>query len=549
MTTTTDAALSATLIKTETQFAIAAENWKLLRYLAIFRLTVASLAAALALSHAKIPPFGEASPEWFTVFSLIYAAIGLVAMETLRQRRPSFEVQATVLTFLDVAFVTLLMHTSGGQASGLGLLLVVAVGGASFILGRRMTTFFAALATVSVLIEHSWGALAYSEPLPEGYPQIGMLGLGLFATATLAYTLASRLRATEVLAVRRGIDLANLTQVNELIIQRMQSGALVCDAHGKVRLMNKAARNFFGLHHTGGVPMLGDIAGDLAAQFFQWLEDPRNATRKLLRTRAGYTLMPRFVLIGDNQESGALVFLEDTAILRQQAQQLKMAALARLTASIAHEIRNPLGAITNAAQLLGESATNPTGEEQRLLRIIEDQSRRMNMIVENVMQLSRRDRVNPKRVALGPWLREFVAQFCESVRMPTEAIAVVEENQVRVCVDIDQLYQVVGNLCQNAFRHSGAFSGERLVELQYGIDDGDSYLDVVDWGTGVAPEVVDNIFDPFFTTTPKGTGLGLYIARELCEGNGGRLDYHPGEGVGSRFRITFSKGEHCAEIT
>jgi two-component system sensor histidine kinase PilS (NtrC family) len=134
--------------------------------------------------------------------------------------------------------------------------------------------------------------------------------------------------------------------------------------------------------------------------------------------------------------------------------------------------------------------------------------------------------------------------------MPTDAIAVLEESPVRVCMDVDQLYQVVGNLCQNAFRHSGTFSGERsVVELRYGSDGGDPYLDVVDWGSGITPEVADNIFDPFFTTTPKGTGLGLYIARELCEGNGGRLDYYPGEGVGSRFRITFSKAEHCAEIT
>lgn len=547
MTAAHDAILPAGLIKAETQFAIAAENWKLLRYLAVFRLTVAVTAAALALSHAQIPPFGEASPEWFTVYSLVYAAIGLLAMETLRQRRPSFETQASVLTFLDVAFITLLMHTSGGQTSGLGLLLVVVVGGASFILGRRMTAFFAALATVAVLIEHSWPALAYDAPLAEGYPQIGMLGLGLFATAMLAYSLATRLRATEALAVRQGVDLANLAQINDLIIQRMQSGALVCDTQGKVRQMNKAAKKFFGLQESAPLPALPELAADFAAQFFQWLQSPASATRKLLRTHAGYTLMPRFVLIGDDQDSGILIFLEDTAILRQQAQQLKMAALARLTASIAHEIRNPLGAITNAAQLLAESVTTPAGEEQRLLRIIEDQGRRMNVIVENVMQLSRRDRVNPRRVALGPWLREFVATFCDSVRMPTEAIAVVGEAPLDVCVDVDQLYQVVGNLCQNAFRHSGAFNGERLVELQYGRDNGDPYLDVVDWGSGVSPEVADNIFDPFFTTTPKGTGLGLYIARELCEGNGGRLDYCPGEGVGSRFRITFSRAEQCAD--
>jgi two-component system sensor histidine kinase PilS (NtrC family) len=270
----------------------------------------------------------------------------------------------------------------------------------------------------------------------------------------------------------------------------------------------------------------------------------------MLRTRSGYTLLPRFQAIGERREdTGVLIFLEDTAVIKQQAAQLKMSALARLTASIAHEIRNPLGAIAHAAQLLGE-AGDRSEDDARLLRIVQEQSRRMNVIVENVTQLSRRDKVNLQPVQLGTWVTDFIRQFTLTGKHPPEMFNTLGIANLGVCVDPDQLQQVVGNLCQNALRHSPPFTGQALIAFKTGLDpDQHPFLDVIDWGSGVPPEIVDHIFDPFFTTTPKGTGLGLYIARELCEGNGGRLEYHPGEnGVGSRFRVTFARIEECADM-
>jgi two-component system sensor histidine kinase PilS (NtrC family) len=175
----------------------------------------------------------------------------------------------------------------------------------------------------------------------------------------------------------------------------------------------------------------------------------------------------------------------------------------------------------------------------------------MNVIVENVTQLSRRDKVNPVRLQLGTWIRDFIRQFTLDGQHPPEIFNTLGLTDIAVCADPDQLQQVTGNLCTNALRHSPGFAGEALIAFKSGPDkDGRPYLDVIDWGSGVAPGIVDNIFDPFFTTTPKGTGLGLYIARELCEGNGGRLDYFPGDnGVGSRFRITFARAEDCHEFT
>jgi two-component system sensor histidine kinase PilS (NtrC family) len=437
-------------------------------------------------------------------------------------------------------------------SSGLVLLLLVAVAAVSLMLDRRDTTFYAALATISTLLEHSWGLLTSQDvdmnELTQGYPQVGILGVGMFATAFIGYTLASRLRATEKLAERRGTDLANLTHVNELVIARMQSGVLVCDGEGVVRLMNQAAQRFLGAK-PGKRQTLSDVAPDLAIQLFQWTSNSSQQTRKLLTTATGYSLLPRFAAIGEDRRAGSLVFLEDMSILKRQAQQLKMEALARLTASIAHEIRNPLGAISNAAQLLGESIRGES-EENRLLKIIDDQGKRMNVIIQNVTQLSRRDKINPVRLALDTWMQDFVKQYGESTLVPKEAFTCVGLEGVMICVDPDQLYQVVGNLCQNALRASPPFTGTPLIKFQAGKDtDGHPYLDVIDWGHGVKPEVAEHIFDPFFTTTPKGTGLGLYIARELCEGNGGSLNYSPGDGgVGSRFRATFMRAEDCAQL-
>ena len=539
----------------EGQATVEAQNWKLLNYFNFYRLAIAIAASAIAVFIGKYTPFGEAYPGLFLSSSVVYAIISLTAVFAIHWRKPDYESQATLLSFSDVTLLTIIMHASGGLASGLGLMLVVAIAGTSLMLGKRLTIFYASLATIAVLLEHSWrwltGASGAETDMLQDFPQVGLFGIGLYATAFFGYLLATRLRATEELAQRRGVDVANLTQLNELVIQRMQSGVVICDPQGSIRLINQSALKYLGIHNEAEKKStLNEISPDLAIQLFQWLGNSAvNRGRKVFTSPVGYTLLPRFVSLGDNN-AVKLIFLEDMAVLKQQAQQLKMAALARLTASIAHEIRNPLGALTNAAQLLGETMDTDNAEEKRLVKIIEEQSKRMNVIVQNVTQLSRRDRINPVQLELDSWLEDFLRQYSETVSVPREAFVTHGMHDIDVCVDPDQLYQIISNLCQNALRHSPPFTGTPLIKFQGGRDSEDRpTVDVIDWGAGVNPDIADNIFDPFFTTTPKGTGLGLYIARELCEGNGASLNYHPGEGgVGSRFRVTFVRAEDCAEL-
>jgi len=541
---------------TDSQSAFTAENWRLLRSFNFYRLGIALAAVALAYSGETIPPFGTGSPALFKVSGLIYTGYALLSSIAIYRRWPDFETQATLLAFVDIILLTLLMHASQGLESGVGLLLLVAVAGASLTLGTRLTVLFAALATIAIGIEVNWAFLTEGELVAhrwktDGYTQMGMLGIGLFATAALTQLLAQRLRATEALAQQRGVDLANLGQVNELIIQRMHSGVLACDQDGRVHMLNKTARGFLGVPAEASDKLvLSDLSPELSEQLQQQQGRTAGSGRHIIHSRAGFALLPRFVPVGERRhDTGMLVFLEDTAVLKQQAQQLKMAALARLTASIAHEIRNPLGAISHAAQLLDE-ATDKDEEETRLLRIIQDQSRRMNTIIENVTQLARRDKVNPVQLQLAPWIDEFIRQFTMTGKHSPKIFQTLGVANHTACVDPEQLQQVIGNLCQNALRHSPAFSGQALLAFKTGHDKVNRpFLDTIDWGSGIPAEMVDNIFDPFFTTTPKGTGLGLYIARELCESNGARLEYFPGDkGVGCRFRVTFARAEECSEL-
>jgi two-component system sensor histidine kinase PilS (NtrC family) len=526
----------------------AAENWKLLQYFSLYRLLLAAGALAIALIGRPLHPFGETAPTLFLTASLIYFTITLAGLVTARRRWPDFETQTSLYAFADIVLLTLLMHASGGLASGLGLLLLISVANSGLLLPPRLAIFFAALASLVLLSEHFWSVLYGGRAPYESLAQVGLLGFFLFATAGLFHTLARRLRATEALARRRGIDLANLELVNEFVIQRLPSGVLVCDRNGQVHRMNRAACELLGQESGPARQPLRTLSPPLAAQFDDWLRSRAPSREKPFSVRNGRTLLARFAAIGERQEdSGVLVLLEDSAVLQQQAQQVKLAALARLTASIAHEIRNPLGAVMQAAQLLAESPA-PTPEEKRLVRIIEDQGRRMNEMIENVLQLARRDRIRPVRLALRPWLEGFTARFAEDARLPPAALAVEAADRLEACMDPDQLYQVVYNLCQNAVRHSPVYDGHALVALRAGVDrDRRPFLEVADRGSGVAPEIVDNIFEPFFTTAPKGSGLGLYLARQLCEGNGARLDYRPGENGGSCFRISFTPGEECPE--
>jgi len=257
----------------------------------------------------------------------------------------------------------------------------------------------------------------------------------------------------------------------------------------------------------------------------------------------GAELIPRFTMLGSHSEAGTLILLDDQARLSQQAQQLKLASLGRLTASIAHEIRNPLGALSHAAQLLGETPGLGRAEE-RLVEIIGTHTRRMNEIVESVLQLSRRDAGHPETLRLRPWLEEFINEFTELNDLDAEQVSLaISPPTTEILADEVQLRQILNNICENSLRYGQPATGRYHLSLQGGLsrEIRGPFVDIVDEGPGILPDLVSQLFEPFFTTDRSGgTGLGLYIARELAENNRARIEYIPVPTGGSCFRIVFA---------
>jgi two-component system sensor histidine kinase PilS (NtrC family) len=511
-----------------------------LAWYASFRL---GLAALLLLS--ALPPFAGSLPgappsPLALMVTLAYAILALAGLLVTHLRWLDKAQLAQTGLYVDIIAFTLLLHASGGVNSGFGLLLAIAVAAGSLLMEGRLSLLFAAFATLGVMAEQTYAQL-YAGGEPGGFTRAGLLGLTYFTVAVLAHVLYRRIRESEHLAASRQVDIADLSKLNELIIQRMATGVLVLDERQRVRLMNNAAAHLLGATPDAGQPALEEITPALSA----WVAEQRSRRPKTTATDSVTVrerdLEPSYLALGDRASSPGLVFLRDKRAVVQEAQQIKLASLGRLTASIAHNIRNPLSAVKHAGQLLAESPRVGEGD-LRLLAIIARNTGRIDEIVESVLQLSKRDQAAPQALDLGPWLREFAADLRESRRLVAERIATeIAADTPRVEVDPRHLHQILANLCDNAIQHAGTPERPAKLRLRAGrrATDGVTFVEVCDDGPVIDQETAREMFNPFFTTSVTGTGLGLYIALELSEANGIELGHFPGQHGGNCFLLAF----------
>jgi len=515
------------------------QGWKPLQLFNLYRLTLSGVFVLLSIGGPIVQPLGSRFSDQFFNVSIAYFIFAVVSLFSIYWRKPAFFRQVYIQSSVDIFAMTVLMFASGGVSSGLGFLLIVAVAGGSILMASRSAIFFAAMASIAVLAEEFFGHLSGALSVVS-FTQAGMLGASFFATAVLAHVLSRRIRESEALAAQRGTELATMEQLTEYVIQRMQTGIIVLDQNNGIRLINESAAHLLGMSKDAVGSRLDDLLPELTENIRAWRNDDDYSPTMFRASPKTPGVVPRFAELGSG--IGTLIFVEDMAIMAQQAQQLKLASLGRLTASIAHEIRNPLGAISHAGQLLAESDYLEQGD-LRLTQIIREQSNRMNAIVESILQLSRRERAHPEEVSLDHWLKDFSTEFVRITDIDEREIAVdLDTDNIYVRFDTGQLHQVMWNLCNNALQHCDAEPSKKKIVLHAGLDreTNHPYLEVIDSGKGLDRELAQQIFEPFFTTDPKGTGLGLYIARELCEMNQARLDYIHGKKIGGCFRIAFA---------
>jgi len=513
-------------------------DWRLLRLLALYRLVVAMVLMLGAISGVESLLLSPDQPMRFEQTAIGYFLFALNMLILSLQFTRYFQLQVHLHTLGDILLLGLLIYFTGLEDNGLGPLILIAVAGGSILVGMRTAAFFAAVASLALLLQHFLHYAEFREP-GLGYAQVGLLGIVVFAASLLTSYLATRARDNAALAARRGVDLANMQTLNAHIVQRLQVGALVVDGDDRVRLLNDAAWGLLEQPPSQYLPSLQSLSPALHQAVSNWRSHPHpDHDAGNVSLGEGMEIQPRFVGLGE--EGGALVFLEDLSGLRARVQEAKLASLGRLTASIAHEIRNPLSAMTHACQLLEEAELQPA--DRRLLEIIRKQGLRLNGIINSVLGMSRREKPNQDTVLLLKWLADFREELTMQHQLEglqLDLTGVLET--MLVDFDPDHLGQVVNNLVRNAVEHSGRGVGDTVVSLTAGVDArGKPWLDVQDNGKGIATDNAVHLFEPFFSTGSNGTGLGLYVCRELCESNQAKLVLRHGTQQGACFRITFA---------
>lgn len=518
------------------------EDWRLLRIYAWYRLALATLLIGLFSLKPAAPILGGDNRPLFLATALAYFITAISASLFLRQPHRHTKTYAFMLLLIDLLVLTLMTHASAGLNTQLGLLFLVTVAAGNILLAGRMGALIAAIASISILYEQFYFSLSKVTDISSiDLAQPAIFGISFFVMALFSQIIVHRMRMGEELAELRGQDIANLQQLNEQIVRRMRTGIIALSADRNVLLSNDAAQQLLGLDQPIVLfSRMEDASLLLDAACFAWQQNPQIRPIVFRNSPPGPEISASFAALSRDENNGAiLLFLEDTTQLNQQAQQMKLASLGRLTASIAHEIRNPLGAISHATQLLAESDVI-TGPDRRLLEIIEQHCRRMNGVVENVLSVSRRQPSLPQRFILHEWLTEFREEYLHQPE-PAEINIRMKDRTMTVRFDPQQLHQVLHNLVMNGLRYSLQHTGKARVLIEGGVLElnRQPYLDIIDFGAGIKSGQQAHLFEPFFTTEATGTGLGLYLSREICEANQARLDYIPRE-HGACFRITFA---------
>jgi len=520
---------------------------RILWIVGLFRAVCGALLLGLALL-LDLRAMNVDAPNSFLTAASLYFVFGLAAFGWIQQDRVQLPLMQTLFALVsgDIFFIAMMMVAGGSTGAPLPILLFPQLAASGWLLRTQTAFFHAALAAIVLLSLEAYRALGGDIRGPQLF-QTALICLGYFAMVGIAVVIGRYTTASEELAAQRGIDVANLEQVNRLIIQDMQDGVLVVDLTGVVRGHNaQVTRLLGGFGRMRGGMRLAEFSTTLHDYWRRWNEDLSEPLPPFKVETTQRLLRVRLVRIGSGLNGGTLIYLEDLGRAQNEAQQMKLAAMGRLTASIAHEVRNPLSAINQAAQLLEEDGS-VAPEGARLLSMIRNNAKRIDRIVGEVLQLNRRDRQQPEVIRLRDFVGSMVEEIAQAEGIPAGGIVMDVNNDLLVMFDRGHLSQIAWNLVRNAWQHCQKHEGSITVTARAGYMGDAVICELGDDGPGVPLEYRAQIFEPFFTTRSGGTGLGLYIARELADANGCALELLP-KSPGAVFRLTFKRALTPAAI-
>lgn len=502
-------------------YGIPAEQaWTLLKVFLTYRFLLACLFMFLLYGLADSSVLTLYYHELFIYSSQSYLLLTVLSTILITWRVASYAWHAQLLIFTDIIILTLLMHACGGVKSGIGILIAVSIASGGLLIGGRCAMLFAAIASLAVLSEQVLTSELHGIDLGS-YSYAGMLGATYFTIALLSHILAKRSEQAFQLTMQQKQTILKLEDLNQYIIQHLRSGIIIADQQQAIQLFNEAALR---LSYLPAEPhYLTDVSSALSEAFQAWLTGKHQDLARIeLDNRS--KMYCRFMSLPTQHEALYMIIIEDTGLYKQRLQQSKLASLGRLAASIAHEIRNPLSAISHAEQLLSESP-QLSGQDQHLTKIIHSHCNRVNRIIEDILQLSRRSDSRRETILLQLWLINYLDDFIEEHGLATEMFNLSQIGEpLYANIDPGHLKQIMDNLCQNALLYGNPERGAITIKSLKTKDL--PTIEIIDNGDGINEEYSKHLFEPFFTTSPTGTGLGLYISKELAELNQANLHYY-----------------------
>ena len=502
-----------------------------------YRLALSAILTAMFFSGLTQNVLGTKLPDLFLYASLSYFAICAASLlffppSSLEHSRK----RISFLLLIDIGAQIVLIHASGGTDSGLSYMMIVTAAMTSIFIRGQLAYAFAALISILMLADTYY--LEQQDRAKEMF-SAGILGILIFATTMVLQFLSEKVRKSSSDAREQSLHLKNLQQIAQNIVARMQTGVIVVDSSNQLELINESASDMLGLsteenyfgRYAKELPQLRDLDKLLLSQ-----DDVSKPA--LIRSQRGTEIRVSVATLNSGDLPKSICYLEDYSSVTQHAQQIKLASLGRLAASIAHEIRNPLGAVSHAAQLLLES-DELSGGDERMTQIILSNCKRVNDIVENTLALSRRKEPEFEQIELASWLRDYIRTSHSANQNDIEITILNEPLLVRV--DPTHLRQILSNLIVNGLHHSRASGNPLWLEIEAGTAKSGQrpFIAIKDNGKGVPADKINHIFEPFFTTEDKGSGLGLYISRELAEINHATLSYKRTRNELSCFRLDF----------
>ena len=460
-------------------------------------------------------------PTIFYIWAAVYAGITLISIIRPHWVRQENDKLPNASAVVDIVMIMALVYLTGGIGTGVGILVLPFVATSCMLSYGKFPVLYAGFTTVCILcVMFLSDQLSLDAETWDGR-NIGtaiMLIGASFAVAYLTSYSATFLRDATASARKHKRNYNRVRGLNQLVLNRVQEAVIVIDPELKVWLFNRQAKNYFsGLAAEHKEP----IFEDLVARWLLNPEKPFEADIHLHRFSMHVRAVPMV------QEDGKLLmlFLRSLREIAAEAMATKLASLGQLTANLAHEIRNPMSAIRHANDLLQEGIEDPVSK--KLHGIIDGNIRRIDKMLEDVSTLNKKDNLGRESINLMKFWLAFKQEF--TLNNPSSVGCIKMEMQgknLTVTADPMHVQQIMWNLCNNAWRHSTKGSDAIQVSIK---PSGKLNVSIVvsDDGPGAAPEIRNQLFEPFFTTEKGGTGLGLYVARELAHANLGQLHYHP----------------------